>query len=49
MENPYPSEYHSKIIGRNGDSKRQIERDTRVQLFIPKKGQSGDVGITQNN
>ncbi|XP_046446258.1 activating signal cointegrator 1 complex subunit 1-like [Daphnia pulex] len=43
------SEYHSKIIGRNGDSKRQIERDTRVQLFIPKKGQSGDVAITGMN
>nr|CAH0100675.1 unnamed protein product [Daphnia galeata] len=43
------SEYYSKIIGRNGDSKRQIERDTKVQLFIPKKGQSGDVAITGMN
>uniref|UniRef100_A0A0N8C0X7 Activating signal cointegrator 1 complex subunit n=1 Tax=Daphnia magna TaxID=35525 RepID=A0A0N8C0X7_9CRUS len=43
------SEYYSKIIGRNGDAKRQIEKDTKVQLFIPKKGQSGDVVITGFN
>lgn len=38
------SDYLPKIIGRNGDSKRTIERETKTQLNIPKKGQTGDVG-----
>lgn len=39
------SDYLPKIIGRNGDSKRTIEKETKTQLLIPKKGQTGDVGM----
>lgn len=42
------SEYFAKIIGRSGDTKKQIERDTKTQIAIPKKGQSGDIS-TDNN
>jgi hypothetical protein len=38
------SEYFPKIIGRSGDVKKRIEKETRTQITIPRKGQAGDLG-----
>lgn len=46
IDMPVPSDYFPKIIGKGGETKKQIERDTRTQIIIPKKGQSGDIIIT---
>ena len=38
------SEYFPKIIGRSGDVRKRIEKETRTQITIPRKGQAGDLG-----
>ena len=41
-----PSSLHRFIIGRRGETKRKIEKDTGTRIWIPRQGQEGDVGET---
>ena len=43
-----PSSLHRFIIGRRGETKRKIEKDTGTRIWIPRQGQEGDVGETFN-
>ncbi|XP_070539083.1 activating signal cointegrator 1 complex subunit 1-like [Ptychodera flava] len=43
-----PSAFFSYIIGRKGQTKDRIERETRTQIHIPKIGKEGDIVITGN-
>ena len=41
---PIPSQLFKHIIGKEGRTKKAIERDTECQLAIPSRGREGDVG-----
>ncbi|CAH1781635.1 unnamed protein product [Owenia fusiformis] len=40
-----PNEFFKFIIGRKGETKRQIENETRTIIRIPRQGQEGDIVI----
>lgn len=41
---PVPSVFFKYIIGKEGRTKKGIERDTECHLLIPSKGREGDIG-----
>lgn len=41
-----PSEFYPRIIGRSGENKSKMEKETRTTINIPRKGQTGDIVIT---
>ena len=41
-----PSSLYRFIIGKKGETKRKIEKDTGTHIWIPRQGQEGDVGET---
>ncbi|XP_077987756.1 activating signal cointegrator 1 complex subunit 1-like [Glandiceps talaboti] len=41
-----PSAFFSFIIGKKGQTKQRIERETRTQIYIPRMGHEGDIVIT---
>jgi len=41
---PIPSVFFKYIIGREGKTKSNIEKDTMCRLRIPGKGREGDIG-----
>ncbi|XP_006822825.1 activating signal cointegrator 1 complex subunit 1-like [Saccoglossus kowalevskii] len=43
-----PTAFFSFIIGKKGQTKQRIERETRTQIQIPKMGKDGDIVITGN-
>lgn len=44
---PIPSVFFKYIIGKEGRTKKGIERDTECRLWLPSKGREGDVGKQQ--
>lgn len=44
FKNLFFSEFFSRIIGKSGENKSQMEKETRTQINVPKKGKSGDIG-----
>ena len=45
---PVPSAFFKYIIGKEGRTKKGIERDTECHLSLPARGQEGDVGMSKN-
>ena len=45
---PVPSVFFKYIIGKEGRTKKGIERDTECHLWLPSKGIEGDVGNVNN-
>ena len=41
-----PSPLYPFIIGRKGETIQKIKKDTGTRIWIPRKGQEGDVGET---
>eukprot|EP00118_Oscarella_pearsei_P001944 m.8956 g.8956 ORF g.8956 m.8956 type:complete len:344 (+) comp20998_c0_seq2:30-1061(+) len=41
-----PSEFLKFIIGKKGDTKRKIERETKTRIQIPDRGSEGDIVIS---
>ena len=41
---PVPSQFFKYIIGKEGRTKKGIERDTECHLSIPSRGIEGDIG-----
>ena len=39
-----PSLLYKFIIGKRGETKRKIEKETGTQIMIPRQGEEGDVG-----
>ena len=39
-----PSLLYRFIIGKRGETKRKIEKETGTQIMIPRQGEEGDVG-----
>ena len=39
-----PSLLYRFIIGKRGDTKRKIEKETGTQIMIPRQGEEGEVG-----
>lgn len=39
-----PSLLYRFIIGKKGDTKRKIEKQTGTQIMIPRQGEEGDIG-----
>ena len=39
-----PSVFFKRIIGREGRTKANIERDTKCRIRIPPQGKEGDIG-----
>ena len=46
---PIPSVFFKYIIGKEGRTKKGIERDTECRLWLPSKGREGDVGRCMYN
>ena len=44
---PIPSVFFKYIIGKEGRTKKGIERDTECHLWLPSRGREGDVGKQQ--
>lgn len=45
---PIPPVFFKYIIGKEGRTKKGIERDTECHLWLPSKGKEGDVGKKQS-
>ena len=44
LKMPIPAVFFKYIIGKEGRTKKGIERDTDCRLWIPSRGKEGDVG-----
>ena len=44
LKRPIPPVFFKYIIGKEGRTKKGIERDTECYVWIPSKGKEGDVG-----
>ena len=39
-----PSNFYKYIIGRQGNTKASIEKETKCRIRIPRRGEKGDIG-----
>ena len=46
---PVPSALFKFVIGRRGETKKKIEKETSSQIQIPKMGQEGDISLCFND
>ena len=40
-----PSAYFKYIIGKKAEMKRKLEHDTKTQIWIPRQGEKGNIGM----
>ena len=40
-----PSAYFKYIIGKKAETKRKLELDTKTQIWIPRQGEKGNIGM----